>query len=356
MSAQSLSQLAPISPLLSGAAIGAAQSLADLVFPRLPIQPVAPSAFKGTVFVESSTSYMGSPQVVQTALGADYPRAAMGSPTTVNYECVEYKLASEIIPQKLIQRSQFPTPLEQRQASGLGRKLALDMEARAAALFFGTGNWSNAALAAVPGTGSQWNVTVSATPMEDLNALKIIAREQGYGRNPDTLIMGRQVADAFCSSLVAKGIIAPGGAATTGVSAIQRSIANDAFLIDMVRTQLGLNLIIGSAKQQTSAPGAALTSAYVWGKSVWCGSLEGADTAAGTGGDIMARAVAGLLIVEDGLSGQGLSMDGIALPISVRSHETAPPQAVGMIVAGEVYSDEIVLDANLGYLVTAVVA
>ena len=75
-----------------------------------------------------------------------------------------------------------------------------------------------------------------------------------------------------------------GAAATTGVAAIQRSIANDAFIIDMVRTQLGLNLIIGNAKAQTSAPGAALTSAYVWGKSVWCGSLEGADMAAGTGG------------------------------------------------------------------------
>ena len=353
MSAQSLSQLAPVSPLLSGAAIGAAQSLAGLVFPRLPIQPVAPSAFKGTVFVESSTSYMGSPQVVQTALGADYPRTAMGSPTTVNYECVEYKLASEIIPQKLTQRSQFPTPLEQRQAAALGRKLALDMEARAASLFFATGNWANVALAGVTGAGSQWNATVTATPMEDLHAIKIIAREQGYGRNPDTIIMGREVADAFATSLAAKSVYVAGGA---GAAASSQQVANDQMLIDMVRTQLGLNLIIGSAKAQTSAPGAVLASSYLWGKSVWCGSLEGADTAAGTGGDIMARAVAGLLIVEDGLSGQGLSMDGISLPISVRSYETAPPQAVGMIVAGEVYSDEVVLDANLGYLVTAVVA
>jgi hypothetical protein len=49
-------------------------------------------------------------------------------------------------------------------------------------------------------------------------------------------------------------------------------------------------------------------------------------------------------------------MDGIALPISVRSYDTAPPQAVGTIVAAEVYSDEVVCDTNLGYLVTAVVA
>jgi hypothetical protein len=40
----------------------------------------------------------------------------------------------------------------------------------------------------------------------------------------------------------------------------------------------------------------------------------------------------------------------------VREYMTAPPQAVGSIVAGEVYSDEVVCDANLGYLVTAVVS
>jgi hypothetical protein len=352
MSASNLSQLAPISPILSGAAIGAAQSAGGLVFPFLPIQAVAPNAYKGKVWVESSTSYMGSPQVVQTALGADYPRASMGTPTTVDYECVEYKLASEIIPQKLTQRSQFPTPLEERQAGGIGRKLAYDMERRVASLFFGTGNWVNAALAAVPGTGSQWDTLVTATPMQDLHKVKTITRDQAYGRAPDTLIMGRQVADAFANSFAASGI----RVVTSGAAVASQQIATDAYLVDLVRRELGLRLLIGNQRAQTSAPGAAHASDYVWGKSLWMGCLDGADTASNGAGDIMARAVAALLIVEDGLTGQGLSMDGIALPISVRSYETAPPQAVGTIVAAEVYSDEIVLDANLGYLVTAVVS
>jgi hypothetical protein len=85
MSAANQSQLAPVSPILSGAAIGAAQSLQGLVFPFLPIQPVVPTASKGTIFVENSSGYMGSPQVVATALGADYPRRALGAPTTVTY-------------------------------------------------------------------------------------------------------------------------------------------------------------------------------------------------------------------------------------------------------------------------------
>jgi hypothetical protein len=352
MSAANLSQLAPVSPILSGAAIGAAQSVAGLVFPKLPIQQVAPTAHRGTIFVEASSGYMGSPQVVATALGADYPRRALGAPTSVLYSCEEYKLASDVIPTKLSQRSQFPTDLSEREAGAIGRKLALDMETRTADLFFNASNWPDAALGAVSGAGSQWSTTVTATPMQDLHLIKTILRAQAYGRDADTVIMGREVADALAVSLAASGI----RVVTSGAAPAARQVASDAFLVDMVRAELGLNLIIGGGRKQTSADGLAFASSYIWGKSLWMGCLEGADTVANASGDIMSRAVAALLLVEDGLSGQGVSMDGIALPISVRSYETAPPQAVGTIVAAEVYSDEVVCDTNLGYLVTAVVA
>ena len=352
MSAANLNQLAPVSPILSGAAIGAAQSVAGLVFPKLPIQQVAPTAHRGTIFVEASSGYMGSPQVVATALGADYPRRALGAPTTVLYSCEEYKLASDVIPTKLSQRSQFPTDLSEREAGAIGRKLALDMESRTADLFFSASNWPDAALGAVPGAGSQWSTTVTATPMQDLHLIKTILRAQAYGRDADTVIMGREVADALAISLAASGI----RVVTSGAAPAARQVASDAFLVDMVRAELGLNLVIGGGRKQTSADGLTFASSYIWGKSLWMGCLEGADSVANASGDIMTRAVAALLLVEDGLSGQGVSMDGIALPISVRSYETAPPQAVGTIVAAEVYSDEVVCDTNLGYLVTAVVA
>jgi hypothetical protein len=295
---------------------------------------------------------MGSPQVVATALGADYPRRALGAPTSVLYSCEEYKLASDVIPTKLSQRSQFPTDLSEREAGAIGRKLALDMETRTADLFFNASNWPDAALGAVSGAGSQWSTTVTATPMQDLHLIKTILRAQAYGRDADTVIMGREVADALAVSLAASGI----RVVTSGAAPAARQVASDAFLVDMVRAELGLNLIIGGGRKQTSADGVAFASSYIWGKSLWMGCLEGADTVANASGDIMTRAVAALLLVEDGLSGQGVSMDGIALPISVRSYETAPPQAVGTIVAAEVYSDEVVCDTNLGYLVTAVVA
>jgi len=226
------------------------------------------------------------------------------------------------------------------------------METRTADLFFSTANWPDAALGAVPGAGSQWSTTVTATPMQDLHLLKTILRAQAYGRDADTVIMGREVADAMAISLAASGI----RVVTSGAAPAARQVASDAFLVDMVRAELGLSLIIGGGRKQTSADGVTFASSYIWGKSLWMGCLEGADSVANASGDIMTRAVAALLLVEDGLSGQGVSMDGIALPISVRSYETAPPQAVGTIVAAEVYSDEVVTDANLGYLVTAVVA
>ena len=44
-----LSVLSPVSPILSGMAIGAIQDLKGLVFPRLPSVSVAPQAYKGQI-------------------------------------------------------------------------------------------------------------------------------------------------------------------------------------------------------------------------------------------------------------------------------------------------------------------
>jgi len=352
MSASTLAQLAPVSPVLSSLAIGAAQSMAGLVFPRLPQVRVAPTASRGTIFVEASSGMLGSVQVATTALGADYPRRSLGAPTTVAYACDELKIASEIIPRKLSQRSQFPVALEEREAAAIGRKLALDIEARAAALMFGTGNWPDDTLANITGAGAQWGTIATATPLIDMQLAKVLVRESAYGRDADTVILGRQCADAFARSLHSSGV----RVVTSGAAAVTRVVANDQYLIDLVRGELGLTLIIGGARRQTSADGATATAGYIWGKSMWVGCLEGADAVANESGDIMARATGALMVIEDGLSGEGVSMDGIALPMTVRSVETMPPQAVGTIVAAEAYVDEVVLDSNMGYLVTAVVA
>jgi hypothetical protein len=59
-----------------------------------------------------------------------------------------------------------------------------------------------------------------------------------------------------------------------------------------------------------------------------------------------------LLIVEDPLSGIGVDTDGLVLPMSIRSTETIPPTARGVIISGEVYTDAVPCMAELGYTIT----
>lgn len=353
MSAATLAQLAPVSPVLSSLAIGAAQSMQGLIFPRLPQVRVSPKAARGTIFVEASSGMLGSPQVIKTQLGAPYPVREFGAPTTVTYACEEYKLQSGVIARKLEERSQFPVPLEEREAKALGRKIALDIEAQAAALMFGTGNWPDDTLANITGAGAQWSTFATATPLIDIQLVKVLVRESAYGRDPDTVILGRQCADAFARSLHAGGM----RVVTSGAAAVSRVVANDQYLVDLVRGELGLTLLIGGARRRTSVDGATHAAGYLWGKSMWVGCLEDADAVANESGDIMARACAALMVIEDGLTAEGVSMDGVSMPITMRRVETGPPAtALGVVVAGEAYVDEVVLDTNMGYLVTAVVA
>lgn len=344
----SLNSVNVVSPLLSGAAIGAAQQL-SLVASGLPQARVPAQSYHGQVFIESSGSYMGSPQNLKTSLSADYPLTQAGDPTVVSFSCEEYKLASAIVPDKLLERSQFPADLLSREAAAIGRKLALDMESRVANLFFSAGNWPDSALAALGGGGIQWSNYTTAKPDLDIDVAMVLARESAYGRNPDTIILGQQVIDAYRRCLQAQGV------AVVGSGAARADILTEADAISRIESLFGLKVLIGSARANTAAPGLAVSGSYIWGKSFWIGCLQDTDAAV-AGSDVMVRPVAGLLIVEDRVGAVGISMDGLTLPIAVSEHISEPPKAKGKLVAGECYTDEIVCDTNLGYLVTAVAA
>lgn len=344
----SLNSVNVVSPLLSGAAIGAAQQL-RLVASGMPQARVPATSYHGQVFIESSASFMGSPTNLKTSLTADYPRTQAGDPTTVSFTCEEYKLASAVIPDKLMERSQFPADLLSREAAAIGRKLALDMESRLATLFFSTGNWPDAALVALGGGGIQWSNYTTAKPDLDIDVAMVAAREGAYGRNPDTIILGQQVIDAYRRCLQAQGV------AVVGSGAARADLLTEADAIGRIQSLFGLRVLVGSARSNTSAPGLTPSGAYLWGKSFWIGCLQDADVGV-AGSDVMVRPVGALLIVEDRVGAAGISMDGLTLPIAVSEHISEPPQAKGRLVAGECYTDEIVCDANLGYLVTAVAA
>jgi hypothetical protein len=351
MAGYTTAQLAPINPILSAAGvIGAMQDLAGLVFPRLTQNTirVAPRDHQGTIFVAPSASMLGTPQALETALGADYPQRAMGAPTTVTYRCVERKLASEVLPQRLLERSQMPTAVEEFEAGSIARSLALAVEADVLTTLSTTANWTGtSALTALAGGGGvQWSSTATAAPMSDLRAAIEAFRGQAFGLRPDTVVMSRAVAAAVARSAEARGI----AVVTQGAAPIARAVASDELLVALFRADLGLDLIIADARRQTSADGLTHTSADLLTDTVWLGSLGRGAVAAGS--DVLASPSAMLLIVEDPLSGIGVDTDGLVLPMSIRSTETIPPTARGVIISGEVYTDAVVCMAELGYTIT----
>jgi len=351
MAGYTTAQLAPINPILSSiGVVGAMQDLGGLVFPKLGNSTVrvAPRDHQGTIFVAPSASMLGTPQALETALGADYPQRSLGAPTTVTYRTVERKLASDVLPQRLLERSQMPAAIEEFEAQSIARSLALAVEAEVLTLFSTTGNWTGtAALTALTGgAGVQWSTTATAAPMSDLRAAIEVFRAQCFGMRPDTVIMSRAVAAAVARSAEARGI----AIVTQGAAAISRPVASDEYLIAAFRADLQLDLIIADGRRQTSADGLAHTSADLLTDTVWLGRLgEGARAA---GSDVLVRPTAMVLVVEDPLDGLGVNSGGLVLPMSIRSTMTVPPTAAGVIITGEVYVDAVATMAQAGYTLT----
>lgn len=346
-----LSVLSPVSPILSGMAIGAIQDLKGLVFPRLPSVSVAPQAYKGQIFAESSQSFMGDSRSLKTALSQQYPTRTMGNPSITQYVCQEYKIAGNLIPTKLSERSQFPTPLEVRDALQLACALAIDVEKEAAAAIFNTSNWGHTDLVSLGGGGVQWTTWATAKPDNDLQKLKVAAREAAYGRNPNTLIMGQSCLDNYVLCLQAQGVALVTSGAAPG------QVITEEFAIERIKRIFGFEqVLIGSIRSQTSAPGASATSDYVWGDYLWAGLLDNAGNMV-DGNNVYMRPNAVLLVKEQGdAAGMGVDVSGATLPVAITQSPVIPPNGDGIIVAGRAYVAFANPESNLGYLVTDVLA
>lgn len=345
----SSTNISPVSTLLGGIAIGAAQKL-DLVVSAIGVTPVPSAGGKaqrnGTIFVQDSASLMGGPETDQTAIGADYPLLEQAAKSTVTYRLEEYKRAA-FVAEAHERYSEVPGSLVQESAAFIGRYLALKLEARVASLFFSTGNWPDAALVDIGGGGVQWSTYSTAKPDNDLDALRVLAREQGYGAEPDTLIIGQQAFDAYRRCIQSQGIaVVTSGAARGDI--LTREAA-----IQRIESIHGVRCIVGSARHNTAAPGLATSGAYIWGKSMWMGTLGGGIGTQTDSGMVLTPRAA--VVLADTM-GSPLNLSGITLPMSGGQVLQVPPKAKGTIVHAECYTDEIVCDTNLGYLVTSVAA
>lgn len=343
------SNISPVSPILSGIAIGAIQPL-RLVCAQVGVTQVDVMSGKatrnGTVFVQDSADWMGGPETDHTAIGGDYPMMEARAKSTVTYALEEYKRAA-FVADAHERFSQVPGSLVSENAAMVGRYLALQFERRCASLFFSTGNWPDAALVDIGGGGVQWSTPSTAKCDSDIDAAKVTARETAYGLEPDTIIIGQQALDAYRRCVQAQGI----AVVTSG--AAQGNILTESQAVDRIASLHGLRVIVGSARYNSAAPGLAASGAYIWGKSFWIGCLGGGAGAA-TGSGVVVTPRAALLLADT--MGSPLNLGGVTLPMVADQTLQLPPKAKGTVVSAECYTDEIVTDANLGYLVTAVVA
>lgn len=347
------SDLSPVLPIVPALAIGAAQKL-DLVCAKLAQQVDTVNGKvqkRGTIFVQPSADLLGSPETDKTAFGADYPMFEPSAKGEATYALEEHKRGG-FVPESDERYSQVPGSLVSEQIEAIGRFLALKLEARVASLFFSTANWPDAALVDIGGGGVQWSTNSTAKPDTDLDALYILAREQAYNSDPDTLIIGVQALDQYRRCLQAQGVaVVTSGAARGDILSFNAAV-------DRIQANLGVRVIVGRSRAATSAPGLSHTSGYIWGKGMWMGCLGGKATPSQTGMVLTDKAA---LVMADTM-GSPLNLGGMTLPISVRTHYQPPTRVDGRITAGgtviaaECITDEVVGDANLGYYVTAVAA
>ena len=327
-------------PVLSAVASGAKQNLSTLIA-REAVKHVAVggAGYRGKVFVESSGNFLGTTKTKLMGTKSDYPAMSEGDPTTVSYECLKYGMAGDLIPDALIARSQFPGDLSARSADAVARALLLDHEKRwADILFSATVFTQTAATSAVAGgAGQQWSVYDLADPLQDMDAAMTLVTANGYGARADTIIIGAAAFDAARRCARVRGAYF----ATAAGGATASQVVSEGSFLDLIRMHLGVpNVFVGRARIRTSNDGAALAHADIWTDSIWIGCM-GTSNAMVSGGDASVSPVAALGIID--------TTDG---EMSAYEYVQTPPKAPGIIVSAHHFTDEVLLDANLAYLLT----
>ena len=344
----SLASLTPISPVLSVAAIGALQKLDGLVAPLIPCAMVSPLYHQGTIFVESSGQYLGAVGNAPASLTAPYTSTQTENPATVAFACQRYEKGSPLIPDRVIERSQFPLAEPKRHAAMIGRHLLLQLEARVADMFQG-GGFSTANLVDIGGGGVQWSSYATAKPDNDLVKMQTNFRTAsgGYGVDADTIIIPQECLDAYRLCIQAQGIaVVTSGAANGSPLSVPDAVARIAGLT-------GMKVIVAKSRRRTSAPGVALASSLIWTDTIWIGCLDGSASSAG--GDIQADAIAALLVTEDG-SGMGIAAQHGEIPINVVEGRSSLPDVPGVRLGADLYTDEVRCDVLLGNRIADVLA
>lgn len=208
--------------------------------------------------------------------------------------------------------------------------LMIAREKRCADLFFGTGNWTNQAVAAFG--GAAWNAP-TGTPLSDLSLLQETVHDASGGHMPDTLIMDFAVLRTISKNPEVRSVINSTGGSLSSASG--NLPLPDQAVIELIESFLGLRVCVARKMRNTANVGQAATPARIWTDSVWMGCMGGADAIR---------------------TGAGPKLNAIAA--ADFSHTALRPGAydranqTGRVVYGEEIGDMLKVEGSLGYLLT----
>lgn len=314
--------------------------------PRLRID--SPS-YIGKLFKETHQGAMGTPQSLKFAAGAPLPRMTTVDPGTVSYECELYGLASERGIAKVgAARSQYPVDLVQREAAILAGNLAIAEEVRYATLYGTSGNWTTTSACGSLAGGTQWS-SLTATPLTDLH--EYIGNSYvpaAHGAMPTDIIIPYPVAVAMGKTAELRGAL-PLVTSTQSVAVTAGRPLSVQAVAALVAQEFGVRVHIGSARYNTANLNQSHTETWIWGETVWIGTLGG--DAAADGANVRVGLTAALGLDEiSGLAGVGLAELGSALSGGVVEGNPLVGDAWFPYVQHS--SDELIVSADLGATIT----
>lgn len=341
----------PVSPYLTGFLCTSRPKLADKVISRdvLPRVQVEGTNSTGTIFVDTAASFLGSAQSILRAPGAPMASGTSADPTSVTYSCNIYSFASKPIPQELINRSQLPENLGEREAEFVQDKIVIEEEKRVATLLFTAANWtSTVALTAVTGgSGAKFSSAAAGKPFNDIEKAIEMFRIQSKGIDPTDIVIGRVVASDLKVHPEIRGLYV----ITSGAGAIGMPVSDDA-LKALFLNVFNVRLHIGKLVANTAAPGQAASYGDVWTDSMWIGCLEPASAG---GSSVYGSNTAALGIDEVTAivaTGNAALSNMTGIPMLAGFDILSPTQGNAVVVYGQSQCTEKLLNADLGFVVT----
>jgi len=309
-----------------------------------PSITVSNADYIGKVWLDTHTSFMGSPQSLVARPGAPLPTMSSKDPSTVSYECVPYGVASDGIPKLNAARSQLPEDLVQRELRALRNALLIAEEIRYATLYQTTGNWTTTADCNTLAGATKWSSPAS-TPLVDLHGFIETYMAAAHGAAPTDLILPYAVARAIGATADARGFYVQNlSGGQTAATAAGRPLSVER-VVELIAGEFGLRVHVGRARKNTANLGQTHAESYVWTDTVFLGTLM-ADASV-TGASINTVQTAALCINESSILGAS-GLAGLGSGFSAGVDEVSPSQGDKWVPYVQHCADELRLAADLG--------